>query len=42
MQTIVIQRDGKLFASEIAGAKDAIEIVKKEGILPYDVSPQLR
>jgi hypothetical protein len=38
MQTIVVQRDGRLFATEIAGAKDAIEIAKKEGILPFDVS----
>jgi hypothetical protein len=38
MHTIVIQRDGKLFATEIAGVKDAVEMVKKEGILPPDVS----
>lgn len=38
MQTIVVQRDGKIFASEIAGTKDAIEMAKKEGILSFDVS----
>jgi argonaute-like protein implicated in RNA metabolism and viral defense len=38
MQTIVMQRDGKIFASEISGVKDAVEIAKKEGILPSDVS----
>ncbi|MFC1989424.1 hypothetical protein ACFLVW_02510 [Chloroflexota bacterium] len=38
MHTIGIQRDGKLYATEIAGVKDAIEIAKKEGILPADVS----
>jgi hypothetical protein len=38
MQTILVLRDGKLFATEIAGAKDAIEMAKKEGILPSDVS----
>jgi hypothetical protein len=38
MQTIVVQRDGRLFATELTGAKDAIEMAKKEGILPSDVS----
>jgi hypothetical protein len=38
VRTIVIQRDGRLFASEIKGIREAIEILKKEGTLPDDVS----
>ena len=36
--TIVVQRDGRLFASEIAGIKEAVAKLKAEGILPATVS----
>jgi hypothetical protein len=35
---IVVQRDGKLFATEIAGITDAVASLKAEGLLPQDVS----
>lgn len=35
---IVIHRDGRLFATEIAGIKDAIATLKAEGALPGDAS----
>ena len=38
IRTIVIQRDGRLFAPEIAGIKDAIETLKKEGLLLAELS----
>jgi argonaute-like protein implicated in RNA metabolism and viral defense len=39
IKSIVIQRDGRLFASEIAGIKDAISALKTAGTLPRDASP---
>lgn len=38
IKTIVVQRDGRLFASEIAGVREAFTILKTEGILPVDIS----
>jgi hypothetical protein len=38
VKTIVVQRDGRLFAGEIAGIKEAAVLLKAEGLLPADVS----
>ena len=38
INTLVIQRDGRLHASEIRGVKDAIGVLKKEGMLPSAIS----
>lgn len=33
IQSIVVQRDGRLYSSEMNGVKEAIEILKKEGLM---------
>jgi len=38
IHNIVFQRDGLLFPEEIKGAKEALETLKGEGILPHTVS----
>ncbi len=38
IRSIVVQRDGRLFASEVAGIREAIASLKSEGVLPADVS----
>jgi len=41
LHNIVIQRDGRLFSTEQAGIKDAIDTLKHEGILPDTCSVTL-
>lgn len=41
INTIVMQRDGKLFTAEVSGIKDAIATLKAEGLLPPDLSLNL-
>lgn len=38
IKTIVVQRDGRLYTPEIRGIKEAIAILKKEGVLPDSVT----
>jgi hypothetical protein len=38
IRTIVVHRDGRLFASEVGGIKDAIEIMQKENALGPNMS----
>lgn len=38
VQSIVIQRDGRLFVTEMNGMKEAVETLKKEGVLDAKVS----
>ncbi|MBI4583220.1 MAG: hypothetical protein HY717_04275 [Planctomycetes bacterium] len=38
IRSIVVQRDGRLYATEIAGIKDAITTLNVEGVLPGDAS----
>ncbi len=40
IQTIVVQRDGTSFTSEMIGAKEAIDTLKKEGHLQAEVAVQ--
>jgi len=38
LTTILLQRDGRIFESEINGAHAAIDLLKKEGVLPQDAT----
>jgi argonaute-like protein implicated in RNA metabolism and viral defense len=38
LRSLVVQRDGRLFATEIAGVREAVRILVAEGNLPTDVS----